>query len=425
MRIAVFDYKVVRNNPIGSCHLRMLEGLSNEHEFVVFAVQFQNPNPSRIRFVRIPVPTRPLALLFVAYHLIAPIRYWMFRLAGGGRFDAVQSVESNCLLRADIDYAHFCHRRFLKVHWPGLKSKGLRSVLRWWDHFLHSICEPIVYRRARRVVVPSRGLQRELTQEFPNTADKLSVLANPVRIDHMRKPADFDRSATRRSLGLADNDVVLVFTALGHFERKGLPLLLEALAGLKQSNLKLVVVGGEADLVRNYQTKIDDGGPYAGLTGRVVFAGMQKDVRPFLWMADAFTLPSAYEVFPLVVLEAAAAGVPIIVTPLNGVEEFCVDGVNGVVIERSAAGVRAGIERFAAMSSDARAQLGLRAQQDVLKYSVEAFHANWRTIYERYRTDAGLSKSAARTSGRDSLAATQVEVPAHVARPGADLSHRL
>ena len=383
MRIAIFDYKVVRNNPIGSCHLRLLEGLSNEHEFVVFANRFENPNPARIKFIRIPVPTRPLALLFVAYHILAAIRYWIYRLTGGTKFDLIQSVESNCLLRADIDYAHFCHRRFLKVHWPGLKSRGLRSILRFWDHFLHSLCEPIVYRRARRVVVPSRGLQRELVDEFPNTAPKISVLANPVRVDQMKRQVDFDRAATRRSLGLADDDVVLLFTALGHFERKGLPLLLEALAELKNPSLKLVVVGGESDLVRNYQTKIAT----MGLDGRVIFAGMQKDVRPYLWMADAFALPSAYEVFPLVVLEAAAAGVPMIVTPLNGVEEFCVDGVNGLIIERSAAGCRAGIERFAAMSSPDRAELGRRAQQDVLKYSVEEFHANWRTIYERYKAD--------------------------------------
>jgi glycosyltransferase involved in cell wall biosynthesis len=276
------------------------------------------------------------------------------------------------------------------------------------------------------VVVPSRGLQRELVEEFPATANKLDVLANPVNIGRMHKPADFDRAAMRHEVGLADDDLVLVFTALGHFERKGLPLLLEAMSELKQSNTKLVVVGGEADLVKNYQTRIEE----MGLAGRVVFAGMQKDVRPYLWMADAFALPSAYEVFPLVVLEAAAAGVPIIVTPLNGVEEFCVDGVNGVVIERSAAGVKAGIERFAAMSSDAREQLGRRAQQDVLKYSVEAFHANWRNIYERWRIDAaGVSNSIARSARRDAriarAAAKQVEVPAHVAQPSADLNHRL
>lgn len=414
MRIAIFDYKVVRNNPIGSCHLRLLEGLADEHEFVVFANRFENPDPARIKFIRIPVPTRPLALLFVAYHILAPIRYWIYRLCGGQKFDVIQSVESNCLLRADIDYAHFCHRRFLKVHWPGLKSRGLRSVLRFWDHFLHSVLEPIVYARARSVVVPSRGLQRELVDEFPNTARKLSVLANPVRVDHMKRLADFDCSAVRRSLGFADSDVVLLFTALGHFERKGLPLLLEALAGLNNPALKLVVVGGESDLVRNYQTKI----AAMGLDGRVIFAGMQKDVRPYLWMADAFALPSAYEVFPLVVLEAAAAGVPIIVTPLNGVEEFCVDGVNGLIIERSAAGCRAGIERFAAMSAADRAELGRRAQQDVLKYSVEEFHANWRNIYERYKAGSAAPTVATRR-------AAEVEVPADLARPRTDFGHRL
>ncbi|CAN5709324.1 hypothetical protein BH09PLA1_BH09PLA1_20460 [soil metagenome] len=409
MRIAIFDYKVVRNNPIGSCHLRLLEGLADQHDFVVFANQFENPDPSRIKFIRIPVPTRPLALLFVAYHILAPIRYWIYRLSGGGRFDVVQSVESNCLLRADIDYAHFCHRRFLKVHWPGLKGRGLRSILRFWDHFLHSLLEPIVYSRARSVVVPSRGLQRELVDEFPNTASKLSVLANPVRVEHMKRPADFNRSVVRRPLGLADNDVVLLFTALGHFERKGLPLLLEAMAQLPEPDLKLVIVGGESDLVRNYQTKIAS----MQLHERVIFAGMQKDVRPYLWMSDAFALPSAYEVFPLVVLEAAAAGVPMIVTPLNGVEEFCVDGVNGLIIERSAAGVRAGIERFAAMSSSERAEMSRHAQMDVLKYSVEEFHANWRNIYERYKADpAGLPTA-------------EIEAPADLARPRTDFGHRL
>ena len=74
MRIALFDYKIIPTNPIGSCHRRMLMGLSREHEFVVFAVQFDNPDPDRIRFVRVPVPTRPLALLFIAFHLLAPGR---------------------------------------------------------------------------------------------------------------------------------------------------------------------------------------------------------------------------------------------------------------------------------------------------------------------------------------------------------------
>ena len=47
MRVAVFDYKTVPNNPTGGCHRRMLSGLCHEHEFTVFATEFDNPCPER------------------------------------------------------------------------------------------------------------------------------------------------------------------------------------------------------------------------------------------------------------------------------------------------------------------------------------------------------------------------------------------
>jgi len=379
MRIAVFDYKIIPTNPIGSCHRRMLAGLCREHEFVVFAVQFDNPCPQSIRFVRVPVPTRPLALLFVAYHLLAPILYLFHRLRTGQRFDLVQSVESNCLVPADIVYAHFCHRRFLKVHWPAVRTRGLRGFLRWLDHSLHSIFEPFVYGAAKRIVVPSHGLRRELSSEYPACARKISVLANPVDLDRMRRPADFDRDAARASFGFAPGDTVLVFVALGHFERKGLPLVLDAMssAAVPQS-VKLHVVGGEASLISSYQAIAAK----KGLTGRVVFAGMQRDVRPYFWSADAFVFPSVYEVFPLVALEAAAAGIPMIVSPLNGVEEFVRDGENGFVIARNAEGVAGGITRLLSLSSAQRDALGAASQRDVRQYSIPAFQAKWRAVYD-------------------------------------------
>lgn len=379
MQIAVFDYKIIPTNPIGSCHLRMLQGLSADHEFVVFAVEFANPAPDRIRFVRVPVPTRPLALLFVAYHLLAPIVYWIYRLRTGKRFDLIQSVESNCLLRGDVVYSHFCHRRFLKVHWQAVRTGGLRGVLRWLDHFLHSLAEPLVYRRAQRIVVPSRGLARELSAEYPTTEPKIRVLANPVDLERMRRPQDFDRASVRAASGFSDSDIVLVFVALGHFERKGLPLILDAMKSDLPANVKLNVVGGEHDLVERYRRTVNE----VGLGGRVVFSGMQKDVRPFFWSADAFALPSVYEVFPLVALEAAAAGIPMIVSPLNGVEEFLLDGVNGFLVERSSAGVCDGVRRLLELDFESRGRLGRRAQEDVRQYSIDEFQARWRDVYDQ------------------------------------------
>jgi glycosyltransferase involved in cell wall biosynthesis len=143
--------------------------------------------------------------------------------------------------------------------------------------------------------------------------------------------------------------------------------------------VKLNIVGGERSLIETYQNEVRQ----LGLEHRVAFHGMQRDVRPFLWAADLFMLPSVYEVFPLVVLEAAAAGTPILATPLNGVEDFITDGENGLVVERSVEGVRGGIERYLSLTPDRRAALAARAQNDVVRYSIPVFQDNWRRLYER------------------------------------------
>ncbi len=90
--------------------------------------------------------------------------------------------------------------------------------------------ENFAYPRAKQVVVPSRGLARELQAEFPYIKDKLTVLPNPINLARLQKPAGFDRQAFRHNLGIDDRDLVGLFVALGQFERKGLPLLMQALA---------------------------------------------------------------------------------------------------------------------------------------------------------------------------------------------------
>lgn len=379
MRIAIFDYRVIPTNPVGGIHRRLLEGLADEHEFVVFAVQFDNPRPDRIKHVRIPVPLRPLALLFVMYHLIAPLCFLWYRLRGGGRFDVIQTVESNLLLKSDFIYAQFCHTAFLHNHWESVKGRGLRAWLRYIDHRLHAMLERFAFGRAGHIVCPSSGLVRELTRAFPFTRDKLIQLSNPIATERLRAPVDFDRVRWRESNGFGRDDVVFVFTALGQFERKGLPLVIEAMQRLDRPDLKLDVVGGEADYVRHWRERVAS----LGLGGQVVFRGMRQDLRPHLWGADALVFPSSYETFSLTTYEAAAAGLPILVSRLHGVEEILQDGVNGFLVERTASGVADAISRFLALSDTARSQMGAQAQHDASGYDVNIFHHRWRAVYDR------------------------------------------
>jgi glycosyltransferase involved in cell wall biosynthesis len=376
VRIAVFDYKITAMNPVGSCHRRMIEELCDRHDITVFALVFDNPRPDRVRFVRVAVPSRPLALLFVLYHLMAPLCYLAYRLRGGRRFDAIQMVECN-LMFGDVSYCHFCHRAYLRKRWKGSGARGVRGALRWLDHTLHGLIESWVLGRAGRIVVPSRGLAAELREEYPSVADRIQTLANPIDLGGLERSGAFDVVDFRRQQGVGDADRVLLFVALGHFERKGLPLLLEAMQRMNDQRLRLWVVGGENDLVRSYRQRT----ARLGLGEQVRYFGMQSDVRAYFWGADGFVLPSRYETFSLVAFQAAAAGLPVIVTPLHGVEEFVQDGHNGFVVEPAVASLQGGLARFMAAPSSQLQEMGTRAQASVQNYGVRNFGAQWSRFY--------------------------------------------
>jgi glycosyltransferase involved in cell wall biosynthesis len=378
VRIAIFDYRVVLSNPTGGCHRRLLEGLCREHEFTVFAVEFDNPCPDRISWVHVPVPTRPLALLFVAYHVVAPAAYLLHRIRHRIRYDLVQRVEDN-LSFGQVGYVHFCHRTFLSSYWSAMGARGLRARLRWLDHWLHALLEPVVYRRTRQLVVPSLGLERELEEEYPFTARRIVRIPNPVDVDQFSPRADFDRESIRRRYGLSTGDVLFAFTALGQFERKGLPLVLRALRELPHE-VKILIVGGNPDLVKAYARRASG----FGVRERTIFIGMTEDVRPFLWAADAFVFPSFYEVFSLSAHEAAAAGLPVIATPVHGLVELFHDGESALFIDPTPEGVASGIKRLFSMSQKQRAEMGAQARAAVEQFVPASFVDRWRKFYETY-----------------------------------------
>ena len=378
MRIAIFDYTIVRNNAIGKCHLQILAELCREHEFTVFAVRFENPCPERIQWVRVPAPLRPQACLFLAFHFLAPICFLLSRLRHRARFDIVQVVESNVAF-GDISYSHFCHREFLQCRWSQSGSRGLRGLLRWLDHWFRALSESWTYRKAHKIVVPSQGLARELAARYPFVGSKIQVLNNPVSVDDMDRPAAFDADRFRFQLGFSAQDIVLSFVALGHYERKGLPNLLDALRLCGHPDLKLVVVGGPPALISVYEKRVRS----MHLERNVVFAGMKPDVRPYLWASDALILPSHYEVFPFAALEGAAAGLPLLATPLNGVEEFLRDGENGILMKtQDAAAISQSLLRFARLPVEARRALGSTARESVRRYSPALFTKAWSTVYK-------------------------------------------
>ncbi|MEQ1887037.1 MAG: glycosyltransferase family 4 protein [Bryobacteraceae bacterium] len=378
MRIALFDYRITSTNPIGGCHRRVLEQLANEHQFTVFAVEFANPMPDRIKWVRIPVPMRPLALLFIAFHIVAPIVYYLHCWRRSVKFDLIQCVESN-LAFADVRYVHFCHRRYLKSFWRLSRPSGFRRIGRWLDYKLHAVAESWLYRRPARIVTPSAGLARELREEYPYLGGRIDVISNPIDLGNLDCPPDFDRPRGRALLGLKRDDCVLAFVALGHFERKALPSVIDAIGHVHDSSLKVLIVGGTEGQVRPYRQRAAEN----GIAEQIVFCGMQSDVKRFLWMADGFILPSHYETFSLVAYEAAAAALPLIVSKVHGVDEIANES-NAILVEPREDSIADALRRFSGMNSLARKRMGALAREAVQPFGAETFLAAWCKFYDGF-----------------------------------------
>jgi glycosyltransferase involved in cell wall biosynthesis len=125
------------------------------------------------------------------------------------------------------------------------------------------------------------------------------------------------------------------------------------------------------------------------LADRVIFSGMQRDVRPFLWAADVFPFPSAYEVFSLAMLQAAAAALPLLVTQISGTNEFFEHGVHGLAVTREPTDIAAGLAKMVDMGDDERRALGRAAQQAVQQFDVPTYVERWRRLYGEILANVG------------------------------------
>jgi UDP-glucose:(heptosyl)LPS alpha-1,3-glucosyltransferase len=185
-------------------------------------------------------------------------------------------------------------------------------------------------RGAGMVIANSRMVMDDVQRHFEYPTDHIAVIYNGAP---PFTPPPGAREATRRDLGLRDDQLALLFVGSG-WERKGLRFAIEAVKALPFS-ARLLVAGR---------------GSQRGLPAsrRTRFLGPQPDLARFLAAADVFILPTLYEPFSNACLEALAAGLPVITTRHNGFAEIIADGVEGEAIAdpRDLGSLTAAIERW-------------------------------------------------------------------------------
>ena len=212
-------------------------------------------------------------------------------------------------------HADYMERRYGRLH------RAWRVSPR---HAVLLAAERRIFRDPRqRVLCVSEMVRSEIRRRYAVPAERLAVVRNGVDLErfHPRNRAG-SGARLRAELGASDAPVWL-FAGSG-FERKGLDTALRALARTGPATAELWIAGRDA------QARWQRLARRLGVTSRVSFLGFQRDLAPVYAAADVLLLPSRYDAFGNVCLEAAAAGLPVVTSGAVGAAELLRDS-GGVV----------------------------------------------------------------------------------------------
>jgi UDP-glucose:(heptosyl)LPS alpha-1,3-glucosyltransferase len=377
------DVTVVAHDigPVGGMERQLVELLTGlvrlGHRVTVVARTCELPADTGVVFHRVRGPGRPFILAYPWFFLAGSLAL-RSRRAG-----IVQSTGAIVLGHVDVIAIHYCHQigpaSPSRATWPFRAYVGVVGLL-------SRIAERLCFRASRSAtfVCVSEGVAEEMREHYPEARERVVTIHNGVDTAAFAPGVRAGEAAHMRAeLGISSQRLVAAFVG-GEWERKGLGAVIEALALAGEWDL---VVAGDGDRERYRELAHT-----LGVSERVHWLGVTRDVQRVYQMANALVFPSRYEAFPLVTLEAAASGLPILATPVSGVRELVQDGEGGFLISQEP---RVIAERLALLGADPplRARMGAAAREAALAFSWERMVAAHHELYERVAASARAGRS--------------------------------
>jgi glycosyltransferase involved in cell wall biosynthesis len=223
---------------------------------------------------------------------------------------------------------------------------------------------PAFCRAVDLVISPSPGM-REVLKQF-GVDVPIVVVPNGVDLKPFDNPV---QPVRREELGFREGDIVLLFVGrLG--PEKNIDFLLRSFTGAVQAydNLRLVLIGAGPE-----KENLEDWVHRTGIQQAVRFLGAvdYQQMPRYMAMADAFVTASVTEVHPLTVIEAMAAGLPVVGIRSPGVGDTVIDGETGFLVPKEdLAMFTAKIIRMA-VDTSSRIRMGQQAKVEAQKYAIE------------------------------------------------------
>jgi glycosyltransferase involved in cell wall biosynthesis len=335
------------------------ERLAERHQVHLFARKAEEIDLSRIHWRKMPGIPWPEVADFVTYRLLADLR---IRRTS---FDIIHSIGVNAGAANVITIQNIqpAKRVFLEDQVASAKVSFARKLTRQLYLKTTTRAESNQYRarvnrRAPLYLPVSRGVERDLRTHYNIGDAPVRIIPNAADTHRFRPATATEKERWRRSNGIGERDTLAVFVG-GEWRRKGLDLAIRALGRLPQKGVKLLVLGEDAEQSRFEGIAIE-----AGVRDRVLFLGFRRDVAEAMAACDVFLFPSWYEAFSLATIEAAACGLPILATKINGAEDFLAPGENGFFIEHDPEQIAAILGSVVGNVGD-RARMGINARRVV------------------------------------------------------------
>ena len=336
----------------------------------VFASEWEAISSPNIAYHQVLHQTKPAFVRPYSYYRACT------RDLQGRNFDVLNTHGCVCPT-GGVHWVQSIHRAWLEVSRrlrPLLSPAGIRQKVNPLHPLLLAL-ETKHFRRRnyRRVIATTPQVQLDLNRLYDVPLEDVVIIPNGFH------PAEFSperrnerRSAERERLQLKPGDIAMLFVA-NELERKGYTTILEAMQGIGDPRLRLLVVG-RANLTRAKMLA-----EKLAVADRVHFCGSTNDVQAYHAAADIFVLPTQYEAFCLAILEALGSGLPVITSDVPGAADAIEPNVNGLLLRDPLSASELTRALHLLIDSDTRNAMSHSAPDTVQQY-------RWPVVLQKYET---------------------------------------
>ncbi|MFN3966284.1 MAG: glycosyltransferase family 4 protein [Endomicrobiia bacterium] len=334
MKIAIIVREYHRKGGISKVVVEIAERMANlGYEVHIFTGNYDKIENTKVIFHKIPIIKGVVFNKLGLYKISKFLQGISFCIISKfylkyDIFDIVH-VNGDTLAKFDIRMAHSCHKAWLK-----LANKNLKGPFDWIKknlnphHWRILITEKFNFTKGnyKKIIAISEITKQEIIENYNVPFGDIVVVPLGVDLNKFNpEHKKLYRSEIRNKYNISEEEIVLLFVGYD-FHRKGLEFVIKAISRLKNQDIKLLVVGR------------DKVWPYINLAkkinviDKIIFVGAQNEINKFYSASDIFVFPTIYEPFGLVVIEAMASGLPVIVSKIAGSAEIITDSKDGMLI---------------------------------------------------------------------------------------------